>query len=105
MEQLQVIALRETDTSTNLVLQFLNSIVTSPVKVIPTKNASPVKVIPTKEGEMLTPTKELFRENDVLVIDDNGDKSDSAESLDIAAKAVLGENIQLGVTFNNSSVS
>ena len=59
VEQLQVIALGETDTSTNLVSQFLKSVV-----------ASPVKAISTKEVEVLTPNKEVLVVNEILEIDD-----------------------------------
>ena len=86
----------ETDTSTNLVSQFLKSVV-----------ASPVKVIPTKEVETLTPNIEMLGVNEFLAIDDIGDKLDSEDSFDynIAAKSIAEENVQIGVTSNNRSIS
>ena len=96
VEQLQVIALVETDTSTNLVSQFLKSVV-----------ASPVKAISTKEVEVLTPNKEVLVVNEVVAIDDIGNKSNSDDSLDynVATRSIAEVINQTGVTSNNSSVS
>ena len=94
VEHEQQTALSETETSSNLVSQFLQSVVTSPGKAI-LKNDS-------------LEVEEVLVVNESVRIDNTADKSSSEEdSLDhnVAARVIAEGSNRTGVTSNSSSVS